>query len=263
MIELLLNKNGNYEYCYDVKQQEEITIKVTEGVEATCVLCFHGESFALKKTLELYPYSSLHIVYRNECSAYRSEEKVILHEDAHLCVGYYELGDHSANVDAVYSLVEREAKVDIITTSLAENQKQFYISCEHQCGHTYSNMEHYAINKAGGSVNITASGKIMKGAKESQSHQSTRVLTLADKEKVSITPLLLIDENDVAASHACAIGEMNEDHLYYLQTRGLSKEAALGLLTLSYVLPILRVVESWEIMYQQLSEDINSKVGLA
>ena len=125
-----------------------------------------------------------------------------------------------------------------------------------------SMMENYAISKESGNYTITASGKILKGAYGSKSHQSTRVLTMGEKQNASVTPLLLIDENDVEASHACAVGAMNEDHLYYLKTRGLNDTQALGLLTLSYVLPLLRIVEgsSFE---EIIEKEIESKVGLS
>ena len=55
---------------------------------------------------------------------------------------------------------------------------------------------------------------------------------------------------------------MNEDHLYYLKTRGLNDTQALGLLTLSYVLPLLRIIEdsSFE---ETIEKEIESKVGLS
>jgi Fe-S cluster assembly protein SufD len=52
--------------------------------------------------------------------------------------------------------------------------------------------------------------------------------------------VLKIDENEVEASHAATVGRVNEDHLYYLQSRGLTKSDAKRLITLGYLQPIIR-----------------------
>ncbi|NBK97843.1 MAG: SufD family Fe-S cluster assembly protein [Erysipelotrichia bacterium] len=265
MIDIRLEKDGLYEYEYQIDTEETLKISVAENVHATCVLVFVGDQIQLHQQMILYSNSSLHILYRNECNTYESEEEAMLYENAYLHAGYLELNENCTRVKATYTLLEAQANVEVTTTTMATNEKHYQMACVHKHPYTYSNMEHYAINDKHGLLNIVASGKIEKGAKGSKSHQSTKVLTLAEeaKEKVSVTPLLLIDENDVEASHACGIGEMNEDHLYYLQTRGLDKRAALGLLTLSYLLPILRVVKQEEKIKHDLEEMIQCKVGLS
>ena len=62
-----------------------------------------------------------------------------------------------------------------------------------------------------------------KGCAQAQSHQTTRVLTLGKDHTAKVIPLLLIDENEVKASHALSIGQPDEEQLYYLCSRGLSK----------------------------------------
>lgn len=264
MISIKIEKDGLYRYTYDISGEETLVLEVSENVHATCIFDFNGSDFILNKKITLYSNSSLHILYRNECDAYISNEQVKLYEAANLSVGYFELDAIKSEINAVYELLEAEAKVEVISTTLAKCRKAYNITCDHKHPYTSSNMENYAINDEHGELNIIASGKIEKGAKGSKSHQSTRVLTLVDgnKEKVSVTPLLLIDENDVEASHACGIGEMNEDHLYYLQTRGLDKRAALGLLTLSYILPILKIVENEVEIKEEMEALIQRKVGL-
>ena len=62
---------------------------------------------------------------------------------------------------------------------------------------------------------------------------------LFDKEsKAKASPTLKIDCDDIVANHACAIGSLNEDHVFYLKTRGLSEDEARRLITLGYLTPI-------------------------
>ena len=42
------------------------------------------------------------------------------------------------------------------------------------------------------------------------------------------------------ASHAAVVGRLNEDHLFYLESRGVSEEDAKRLIALGYLKPIER-----------------------
>ena len=53
------------------------------------------------------------------------------------------------------------------------------------------------------------------------------------------SPILKIDENDIEASHAAVVGKINDEHIFYLTSRGLSEEEAKRLITLGYLKPIM------------------------
>lgn len=80
-------------------------------------------------------------------------------------------------------------------------------------------------------------GKIEKGAKNSKCHQKNRCLTFENPKQSRILPVLLIDENDVEASHSLSSGTIDSDVLFYMNSRGLTKEDALKLLLVSYLIP--------------------------
>ena len=52
--------------------------------------------------------------------------------------------------------------------------------------------------------------------------------------------IVLIDEYDVQASHAMSIGRVDEEQLYYLMSRGLSKEDATQMIILGFIEPFTR-----------------------
>ena len=86
-------------------------------------------------------------------------------------------------------------------------------------------------------------------------------MTLGKDHKAKVIPLLLIDENDVKASHAQTIGQPDEDQLYYLQSRGLTNRQAMGLLSIGYLLPVLERIRD-EDLKKELQQTMESKVGL-
>ena len=68
-------------------------------------------------------------------------------------------------------------------------------------------------------------------------------------------------EYDVKASHGASVGKIDEDHLYYLMSRGLSKHDAMHLVTYGYFLPVLEFI-SVESLKERFSDVLKEKVGL-
>ena len=75
-------------------------------------------------------------------------------------------------------------------------------------------------------------------------HQNHRAILLSDKASVQATPELEIYADDVKCSHGSAVGGLDETHLFYLLSRGISVEQAKKILLKSYVMDLLP--ESWE-----------------
>ena len=59
--------------------------------------------------------------------------------------------------------------------------------------------------------------------------QDSRILTLGDVS-AKIIPNMFIEENSVEARHGSIISSFNEEELFYLMSRGISKEEAMNLL---------------------------------
>ncbi len=67
---------------------------------------------------------------------------------------------------------------------------------------------------------------IEKGAKGAKTRLETRALLLSPKARAKTKPILEILENDVQASHAATTGPLDENALFYLQSRGVSIDDA-------------------------------------
>ena len=71
---------------------------------------------------------------------------------------------------------------------------------------------------------------------------------------------LMIDENDVQASHAMSIGRVDEDQLYYMMSRGLSVQQCTSLISTGYLMPITKVIENEELR-NMLAEEMERKIA--
>ena len=82
-------------------------------------------------------------------------------------------------------------------------------------------------------------GSITILGKNSMEPNATVAVITADQASAIANPILKIDCDDIEASHACAIGSLNDDHLFYLLSRGIALEDAKKLITYGYLNPIV------------------------
>jgi len=83
-------------------------------------------------------------------------------------------------------------------------------------------------------------GQINKGARSCSTYQRQQALVLSEKARADSIPALIIDENDVAgAGHAATVGKLDEDQLFYLMARGLSRKQAVHMLVMAFLTPVL------------------------
>ncbi|HEY1266936.1 MAG TPA: Fe-S cluster assembly protein SufD [Candidatus Binatia bacterium] len=85
----------------------------------------------------------------------------------------------------------------------------------------------------GGKSRGVFNGKIYvhKHAEKTDARQTNRNLLLSEEAWVDTKPQLEIYNNDVKCSHGSTIGQLEDDALFFLRSRGLDVRAAIGLLT--------------------------------
>ncbi len=84
-------------------------------------------------------------------------------------------------------------------------------------------------------------GKIVvhPNAQKTVGNQSNRVLLLSETAEINAKPELEIFANDVICSHGCTSGQMDDDQLFYMRARGLSKETAQRLLVYAFLAEVI------------------------
>lgn len=132
----------------------------------------------------------------------------------------------SANIQAV-SLAKKDEHIGLQTT------------VGHHAPHTTSRILQHGALFAQAETNLNAIGKIDHGAHGADAQQESRLLLLDPSAQGNANPILLIDENDVQAGHAASVGQVDLQQLYYLMSRGLTKETAENILVRSFLAPVL------------------------
>jgi len=69
---------------------------------------------------------------------------------------------------------------------------------------------------------------------KTEAHQSNKNLLLAPQAEMITCPQLQIFADDVVCSHGATVGQLAEDAIFYLQTRGIAEDAAKAFLTKAF-----------------------------
>lgn len=88
-------------------------------------------------------------------------------------------------------------------------------------------------------------GKILvqKEAQKTNAFQSNKNILLSDNASINAKPQLEILADDVKCSHGCTIGQLNEETLFYLQSRGIDRDSARSLLIAAFTADVLEHID--------------------
>ena len=81
-------------------------------------------------------------------------------------------------------------------------------------------------------------------AQQTNSYQLNKNLILGKDCRVDTKPQLEIFADDVKCTHGATIGQLNEDEIFYLETRGIAKPKAVNMLARGFVDDILNTLHS-------------------
>ncbi len=79
------------------------------------------------------------------------------------------------------------------------------------------------INQNEGKLFFNIDGKISQNLHNITCNQSSKIINFNNGNS-KIIPNLVIDSNDIIANHSAYIGEINEEELFYMKSRGISEE---------------------------------------
>lgn len=106
--------------------------------------------------------------------------------------------------------------------------------------HRFSHCDSHQLHKCviNGNAHSVFNGKIFvrKDAQKIDSFQENRNLLLSRKGLVNTKPQLEIFADDVVCTHGATVGQLDEDELFYLKSRGLDEQQARELLIYAFAL---------------------------
>ena len=127
-----------------------------------------------------------------------------------------------------FRLAARGVRIEVIAVFLGTGhmRSNSRIEVHHEAPDTYARIILKAAWRDTSHVDFSGMLNIHKGADGSDSYLSARALMLSEKAIARIDPQLEILAHNVKASHGATIGRMGTQELFYLQSRGLTKQEA-------------------------------------
>ena len=131
--------------------------------------------------------------------------------------------------------------------------------------HTQPNCESHQDYKGVYAENSTGvfNGKIIvdKIAQKTNAFQANNNILLDDKATINSKPQLEIFADDVKCSHGCTIGQLDDESLFYLRSRGIPKKEAQALLMYAFANNVLESVKIPELK-ARINKIIAEKLGV-
>jgi Fe-S cluster assembly protein SufB len=110
----------------------------------------------------------------------------------------------------------------------------------HFAPHTSSKITSKSISKSGGRTSYRGLLKVHKEAEDSRSNVVCDALLLDDSSRSDTYPYIEIDAEDVTVGHEASVSKVGEEQLFYLMSRGLSKEEATTMVVSGFIEPLVK-----------------------
>ena len=258
--------NGEVKIIHIVNENTKIKLRVEAGAKASITEIFYevGPNVNVETDFEAeagacVDYFSFKNNQTGGNAGYACEMR--LEKNAHLTARNLVIGQgqmkFSQNIYLQGKNAALEMKNVIINSSSKIHDYRFFIT--HKAEQTVSQMTNFGICNRLSKLNIATDGIIVKGAKGTDLKQKNKGLILDEKSVIAASPWLEINEHDCLASHGASIGAIDDDELYYLMSRGLTREQSEKLIVGGFMNPLLSEVPEGKLR-QYLLEWIDASI---
>src|SRR5262249_43927404 len=151
------------------------------------------------------------------------------------------------NVHPVLGGEGAECLINGLFMANARQHMDNYMLVEHASAHCNSRQFYNGI--LNGNSHGVFHGRIIvhKDAQKTDAKQTNRNLLLSDEAQIDTKPQLEIYADDVKCTHGATIGQVDENALFYLRSRGLSETAAKHLLLQAFANECLERMHSEQV----------------
>jgi len=151
---------------------------------------------------------------------------------------------------------EADCTLDGLVLLSDEQESDTHTVMHHQKPHCTSHQLHKVV--VDDKSHSVFNGKIWvdKIAQKTDSFQENRNIILSDFARVDTKPQLEIFADDVKCSHGATVGQMDDEELFYLKSRGLNETSAKELLMYGFALEVIENIEI-KSLKKQLSDVVS------
>jgi Fe-S cluster assembly protein SufB len=112
----------------------------------------------------------------------------------------------------------------------------------HCAPETTSTIVSKSISKDGGQTTYRGKVHVDEGAKHAKSFVRCDALILDEESTSSTMPYMEVGERDAQIGHEATVSKVGDDQLFYLMSRGLSEQQAMGMIVNGFIEPVTRTL---------------------
>ena len=158
--------------------------------------------------------------------------------------------------DVTVNLKDVNSKIKYFSSIINYKDNSYTEKINHISSDTKSKIVNHCINVEDKEFKFIVDGIINKNSERVDFKQDNKIINLKDG-KSSILPNLIVDNNDIEASHSAYIGTFDENKKFYMMSRGLSEKECDDLLIKAFLLNNMEIDEKERDIYSSIIESIN------
>jgi Fe-S cluster assembly protein SufD len=164
-----------------------------------------------------------------------------LDRDATLASLVVALGGGLGKVDVESQLLGPGASSEMLGLYFGTNGQHidFHTLQEHRAPHTTSDLLYKGAVKDTARSVFAGLIRVHQGAQKTNAFQANRNLILSEGARSDSIPKLEIMANDLRCTHGSATSRLNEEHIFYLMSRGLPRRRAVFMIVEGFFTDVL------------------------
>lgn len=180
-----------------------------------------------------------------------------LKRDSHLRVICYTDGARTTRHDYRVTLTGEGADASLNGLWMLDEKREAHtnVLIEHQAPHCRSHQLFKGVLADTSRSSFEGKILVQRVAQKTEAYQLNNNLLLDDKANAESKPNLEVFADDVKASHGATVGQLDQEELFYLKTRGLEDSVAKNLLVAGYGREVID-----QIPVQSLQQQLNAQI---
>lgn len=188
--------------------------------------------------------------------------RIFAQKDAEVQTLLVTLGASIARSDVETDLTGQGSSSEMLGVYLGDGDQHFdhYTYQLHQAAHAGSDLLYKGALTDRSRAVFRGMIRVLKGAQGTDAYQTNRNLLLSEEAHADSLPNLEIEADDVRCSHGATVGQSDDQQLFYLMSRGLTREQAEKLIVVGFFEEVLSRIPM-ESLHERLSLAIERKLG--
>ncbi len=255
-----LSANGQFHLNFlFVEEDAEVTIWEQQdgspnksGFIGSCSLYYVGDSAQANiYTIQNWDTDTVHFHFQNLHQFARSRLNAVT----------VQVGGRVVHQESNIYLQGAGAENKVLGVLFGDKKQTFenWVTQNHLAPSTTSDIQYRSALDGAAKSFFSGMVYIAKEAQKSDAFQSAKALLLSKEARADAIPNLEILADDVRCSHGAAVGSVDEDQKFYLQTRGIAPANAEQLIIQGFIEPVIDAVPSAD-MQEKLRNYVEEKM---